>query len=108
MIHYVNPANVVSPRDCISNLKVIFDGGVDSFSVAEMDWDGSKVLGIRWNVALREWDRQDKLSGLVICLGMPTSRAYPVWFILPDIFTTHISQIIKEEQIRIKEANANE
>lgn len=101
---YVNPANVVSPRDYIENVKVLFDGGINSFSLAEMDWDGNHVYAIRWNVAYREWDDQDKINEVKICLGMPTSRAYPVWFVLPDAFIKTIPQVIQNEKARLKNA----
>jgi len=39
---------------------------------------------MRWNVSEREWDDADKESGKVLCKGMPVSRGYPVWFVLPD------------------------
>lgn len=101
---YVNPANVVSPRDCIENVKVLFDGGIDSFSIAEMDWEDSHVYAIRWNVAYREWDDQDKINDVKMCLGMPTSRAYPVWFVLPDTFISTIPKVIQNEEARLKKA----
>jgi hypothetical protein len=83
-------ANVTSPQDCVSNIRVIYDGkdgsspGSSPFSVAQLDWLGKPCFAMRWNVAQREWDDPDKISGKKICAGMPTSRGYPVWFILPD------------------------
>ncbi len=97
---YVNPLNVVSPRDCVSNVNVIFDGGEESFSIAEMDWEGTKAVGIRWNVASRECDDSEKLEGKKECKGMPVSRTYPVWFILPDVAWPYIAQIIADEEAR--------
>jgi hypothetical protein len=85
-------ANVTSPRDCVSNIRVIYDGGDGSlpgsfpFSLARLDWDGTPSYAMRWNVAQREWDDPDKISLSKVCAGMPTSRGYAVWFILPDAF----------------------
>lgn len=98
---YVNPLNVVSPRDCVSNVNVIFDGGEESFSIAEMDWEGTNAVGIRWNVASREWDDSEKLAGKKECKGMPVSRTYPVWFILPAVSGSYIQQIIADEKARL-------
>jgi hypothetical protein len=84
--------NVISPRDCISNIRVIFDGGDGSltsrgaYSIAQLDWKGKNCYAIRWNVAHREWNDPEKISGKKTCVGMPSSRGYPVWFILPDDF----------------------
>jgi len=104
MMKYIKPNRVVSPRDYVKNVHVIFDGGIDSFSIAELEWEGGKSLGMRWNVARREWDDPQKINGSIEfeCKGMPTSRSYPVWFILPEIIANHIPQIIEDEKLRIK------
>lgn len=103
MMNYTLPFSVISPKDCVNNVNVLFDGGIDSFSVAEMDWEGEHVYGIRWNVARREWDDADKVNGVKTCLGMPTSRGYSVWFVLPDVFISYINQIIDDEKKRLKQ-----
>jgi hypothetical protein len=88
--------NVTSPKDCVSNIRVIYDGkdgslpGTHPFSLALLDWEGKTCFAIRWNVAQREWDDPQKNSNNRTCAGMPTSRGYPVWFILPD-------EIIKQD-----------
>jgi len=83
-MRYKTPNEVKSPRDAISNVDVLFDGGIDSVSVARLTWFGKQVLGMRWNIALREWDDLDKESESKECLGMPVSRGYSTWFVLPD------------------------
>ena len=105
MMYYIKPNKVVSPRDYVKNVNVIFDGGIDSFSIAKLEWEGGKSIGMRWNVARREWDDPEKKNGNVECKGMPVSRSYPVWFILPDTIANYISQIIKDEKKRLKEAD---
>lgn len=104
MMRYIDPASVISPRDYVKHVHVIFDGGVDSFSIAEMEWDGNSVYGMRWNVAAREWSDAAKESGAAVCKGMPVSRSYPVWFVLPGAFVNWIPQIIADEEKRIAQA----
>ena len=81
-MNYVNPAQVTSPQDYVSNVRVLFDGGDNSVSIAKIEWEGKDCFAARWNVAAREWDDPDKRAGK-ICLGMPTSHGLPVWFVLP-------------------------
>ena len=35
------------------------------------------------DVSAREYDDPAKASGSVRCVGMPASRGFPVWFVLP-------------------------
>ena len=87
---YVRPDKVLSPRDFIENVEVIFDGGSGEntndpgFSLARITWEGNSALGIRWNVARREWDSPDKIDNSKTCVGMPSSHGYPVWFVIPN------------------------
>lgn len=89
LMEYTPPQEVTSPRDCIDNVQVIHDGGLGegdeakAYSVATIEWEGVSCLAIRWNVAQREWEDPEKVSGERVCVGMPSSRGYPVWFILP-------------------------
>lgn len=81
---YTPPNTVTSPQDYISNIRIVFDGGKGSFSIARLDWEGEPRIAMRWNVARREWDDPDKKSGKKVCVGMPSSHGFPVWFVLPD------------------------
>ncbi|HEX3628355.1 MAG TPA: hypothetical protein VH280_23345 [Verrucomicrobiae bacterium] len=81
---YTAPASVTAPQDFISNIRVIYDGGDDSFSLAQLDWEGKPCFAMRWNVARREWDDPNKALGKNVCVGMPSSHGHPVWFVLPD------------------------
>ncbi len=94
-MNYFKPENVISPKDYVEILQILHDGGVDSYSVAKIKWNGNDVIGVRWNVAQREWDNVDKLSGKQKCVGMPSSRGYPVWFVLPNDFLQVDSEIVK-------------
>lgn len=98
MRKYVKPALVISPKNHISNIRVIHDGGVenlsDTFSIAKVDWDDEEKVAVRWNVGRNEWDDIEKEKGKTKCKGMPMSRL-PVWFILPDELVNRDSEIWK-------------
>ncbi|MGA3334516.1 MAG: hypothetical protein ABSC62_10185 [Terracidiphilus sp.] len=71
---YHDPKTVLSPKDRVKSVEVVCDTGpVDgSWSVAQIEWDGSPVVGIRWN--------GDSMSHK----GLPQARGNPAWFIVPD------------------------
>lgn len=69
-MEYVNPSEVISPKNKISQLKVLYDGQDHSFSLASFLWEGVLSLGIRWN-------------GFGENIGNPVSRGYPTWFVIP-------------------------
>ena len=81
---YFPSAKVISPTDYVSNIKVLYDGGDNSVSVASLKWEGKPCIAMRWNIARREWDDPEKIENKKTCIGMPSSHGYPVWFILPD------------------------
>src|SRR5687767_1789102 len=83
-MNYTAPATVIGPQDFVRNVQVIHDGGEGSVSIARLDWEGSLVFAMRWNVARREWEDPEKASGSKVCVGMPSSHGHPVWFVLPD------------------------
>jgi len=70
---YHDPKTVLSPKDRVKSVEVIFDAGpVDfSWSVARLKWDDSHAVGIRWN--------GDKSS----TKGLPQARGNPTWFVVP-------------------------
>jgi hypothetical protein len=41
-------------------------------------------------VTYREWEDQDKKSGVKMCVGEPNSRGYPTWFMLPVSFLAEL------------------
>jgi hypothetical protein len=71
---YHDPRTVLSPKERVKAVDVIFDKGpVDySWSVARLKWDNSSVVGIRWN-----GDRNSTK-------GLPQARGNPTWFVVPD------------------------
>ena len=94
-MQYKQPNTVIGPRDYVSNVHVVYDGGVDSFSVAKLDWEGKPHIAMRWNVAAREWNDQEKKNNKKLCVGMPSSHGYPVWFVLPKEFFDESSEVWK-------------
>lgn len=81
---YRNPHQVTSPRDFVEVIEIIHDGGEAGASIARINWEGSPVIGVRWNVARRERDDETKKSEERECVGMPSSQGHPVWFVLPE------------------------
>jgi hypothetical protein len=95
---YYNPADVISPKEFVSNVRVLYDGKAEGISIAKINWSGNDCLAIRWNISRREWDEPKKIKEEVICKGMPTSRGIPVWLVLPgEVFEgdSDIYRIIK-------------
>jgi len=72
---YIDPRMVTSPRGRVSDLKIMFDGGEGSYSVASLHWDDEPAIAVRWNGG-----DAAPFQGL----GNPQSRGIPTWFILPD------------------------
>lgn len=83
---YYKPVEVTSPKDFIKIIEILDEGDEDSYAIAIIEWEGIKQVGIRWNVARREWNETEKINERKTCVGMPSSHGYPVWFILPDTF----------------------
>lgn len=98
MMNYNHPNQVRSPRGYVKQIKPLYDGGEEGFSIAILeDSNGYKNIGIRWNVSEKEWEDSRKTEDGMICVGMPQSRGYSVWFILPDTSWQFVPQMIKEE-----------
>lgn len=78
---YHDPKTVLSPKDRVKSVQVIYDEGDvrGSWSVAEIDWDdpddpngtGTRI-GIRYN------------GDVVSHKGLPQARGNPAWFIVPQ------------------------
>lgn len=92
MLKYYSAKEVKSPKDLISDVEELYDGGPHKgqYSVAKIKWKGETCVGIRWNVTERELTNIDKATGKIICKGEPNSRGYPTWFILPEEFLKQI------------------
>ena len=70
---YHDPKTVLSPRDRVKSVEVVYDAGpVDgSWSVAQLEWGDSSAVGIRWN------------GDSVSTKGLPQARGNPTWFVVP-------------------------
>ena len=64
----MNPNNVISPKNKLKNLKVVYT--TELFSIAVFTYEKVDRVGIRWN-------------GEGDSLGFPHSRGKATWFILP-------------------------
>jgi hypothetical protein len=82
-LHYFDPRTVTQPSDYISGIEVLYDGGADGFSLALLKCEGVEHIAIRWNVARKEQDDLLKMEGKEKCLGTPSAKGAPSWFILP-------------------------
>lgn len=97
-MNYNHPNKVRSPRGYAKQIKPLYDGGEEGCSIAILeDCNGNQNIGIRWNVSEKEWDDRRKYEDGMVCVGMPQSRGYSVWFILPDTSWKFVPQIIKAE-----------
>ena len=84
---YTEPEDVTSPRDRISDLEVVHNGGEGGWSLAKMKWDDEDAIGLRWNGAS---DDPEYLH-----IGNPQSRGVPTWFILPKEISDIVENILR-------------
>jgi hypothetical protein len=70
---YHDPKTVLSPKDKVKSVEVVYDAGPREFSwsVSRLTWEGTPAVGIRWN-----GDSNNSK-------GTPQSRGNPAWFIVP-------------------------
>jgi hypothetical protein len=103
-MNYYYPHEVISPQDHVKFIEIIHDGkdgegnGEDAFSIAKLTWDGKPCIGIRWNIAINEFKDEKKINGDSKCVGIPSSRGFPVWFIIPNELLDPNSEIFKRIQ----------
>ncbi|OQA55449.1 MAG: hypothetical protein BWY42_01452 [Candidatus Omnitrophica bacterium ADurb.Bin277] len=83
---YINPNLVVSPKDRVTDLKILRDEGENKWALASLRWDGEPATAIRWNGGSND----PRFPGI----GNPQSRGVPTWFILPD----EIAEVILKEK----------
>ena len=95
---YIKPEDVKSPRSYVKTIKPLYDGGCEGFSIAILEnINGDYHVGMRWNISENEWVDKLKIKEEKYCLGMPQSRGYSVWFILPKSSWKYVTQMIKDE-----------
>ncbi len=91
MHKYHDPKNVKSPKDCITDIQVIFDGMTNpNYSIAKIKWCGKTKIAIRYNVNQQEWNNPNKENGNILSIGEPNSRGYATWFVLPYDFLQNL------------------
>lgn len=66
---YVDPTTVVSPRNRIRSVNILYNAG--AWSVALLDCTDGEWLGIRWNGS-EDWN------------GNPQSHGRQTWFFVPN------------------------
>ena len=81
----IKPNTVTSPQRRLKLGNIIYDGKDDSFSIAEIEWDGRKGIGIRWNGSKAKDVK-----------GNPVSRGYPTWFVVPEELELSILNAVKK------------
>ncbi len=83
---YHDPRNVLSPKDKVESIEVVYDSGPveRSWSVVRLRWEGETAVGIRWN--------GDSESSK----GLPQVRGNPAWFILPHELESEVLDAAEE------------
>jgi hypothetical protein len=89
---YVDPAKVLSPKESVRRVRLLYDRGPGEWSVAEVDWNGKERVGIRWN-------GEEGETGV----GNPQSRGHPTWFLLPEELQ---GAVLKEVRSRLPRDSA--
>jgi hypothetical protein len=79
---YIDPQTVLSPRNLVASVDILYNGGPGDWSVARLEYDGEERIGIRWN-------GKEEVAGI----GNPQSRGKPTWFVVPD----QLSALVREE-----------
>jgi hypothetical protein len=86
---YIEPKHVISPKNYVSNVIPVYDGGEKDCSVALLKWEGQDGVGMRWNGGSEPDERPTP--------GNPQSRGLPTWFLIPDDFEVAILQTLLDK-----------
>jgi hypothetical protein len=79
---YIDPRTVLSPKNRVGSVDILYDGGPGHWSVARLEYDGEERVGMRWN-------GEEDAAGI----GNPQSRGKPTWFVVPN----ELSTLVREE-----------
>jgi hypothetical protein len=90
---YVNPETVLTPKNRIRSVQVLYNGGQHSWSLALVDFDDAERVGFRWNGA-------DDETGI----GNPQSRGKPTWAILPP----ELASVVREQVELLQDSRHSE
>jgi hypothetical protein len=88
---YTDPRTVRSPKEHWMLIDVLDDRGSGEHSIAIGEWDGTRVLAMRWNGEAGE-------------LGNPQSRGIPTWFIIPEVYNATLVETLPENKQIIAKA----
>ena len=86
----IDPYKVISPRNRLTLHRVLYNGGADGWSAAEVHWKNDEgkehpALALRWN---------GSKSGT---RGFPKVGYWPTWFIVPE----ELADVIRKKVYRI-------
>ena len=80
---YIDPRAVVSPRNRVGSVDILYNSGPGGWSIARLEYDHvPDRIGVRWNGSEEEHG-----------IGNPQSRGKPTWFVVPD----QLSAFVREE-----------
>jgi hypothetical protein len=82
-VSYVDPGTVVSPKNRVKSVDVLYNAG--RWSAALLDYDGAERLGIRWNGS-------KKRQGV----GNPQSHGRPTWFVVPEELAAVVRERVEQ------------
>ncbi len=85
---YVAPGDVTAPSARWQLDRVLRDGGSGGYSLALGQWDGERVLALRWNGS----SDQPK--------GNPLSSTHPTWVVLPGALNVATLATLWVERLR--------
>jgi len=95
---YQNPKHVKSPKDAVTHLRILYDGGEEIGATAS-DWEGWSVAELEWYeepVLACRWNGSTNTARGVSEIGNPQSRGHPTWFILPRALEGAVRSALKE------------
>jgi len=85
-VSYIDPQIVLSPKNRVRSVDVLYNDGPGSWSVARLEYDGMPDrIGIRWNGS------EDEPG-----IGNPQSRGKPTWFVVPDELSSLVREVAEQ------------
>ncbi|BBM36389.1 hypothetical protein [Pseudoleptotrichia goodfellowii] len=75
----LDPKTILSPKGKVENIEIIEQN--TDYTIAILSWEGKDTIAARWNPTEEN------------TMGIPQSRGYATWFILPD---TILKSYLKE------------
>lgn len=86
---YIDPHHVDSPKNSVSSLFPVYDGGEWNISVTLIKWDGEDRVAMRWNGGTEKGSTKPTP-------GNPQSRGLPTWFVIDPVFDLAILKTLIE------------